>query len=130
MCFVLRHPSVRILFLVFATAGCLGCGSGGDDLNRIAVSGRVEQGGQPLASGAISFLPVEGHDGPAANGIVEDGEYYFSEENGPTPGPHRVVIQQQISGKDLSSTTAPSAPWEGEMTIPESGPFEKNFTID
>jgi hypothetical protein len=130
MCFFLRYPSARILFLVFAAAGCIGCGSGGDGLNRIAVSGRVEQGGQPLASGAINFLPVEGHDGPAANGIVEDGEYYFSEENGPIPGPHRVVIQQQISGKDLSPTTSPAAPWEEEITIPESGPLEKDFAID
>ena len=68
---VLLHPSrTRTVFVaacVCLMSGLLGCGSGGP--TRIALSGKVTQGGVPVATGAISLVPAQGHRGVAAIGL-------------------------------------------------------------
>ena len=73
---------------LFRAAPCLlsvllviGCGSE-SGLERIAVSGNVTHNGKSAGQGSISFLPAEGHTGPAANGVISGGSYSFSAENG------------------------------------------------
>jgi hypothetical protein len=56
------------------------------------VHGRVEVDGVAVAHGSISFLPAPGSSGPAANTVIVDGEYRFTEDSGPCCGPHRVLI--------------------------------------
>jgi hypothetical protein len=54
--------------------------------------GRVQVDRVSLARGSISFLPMAGNSGPAANASIVDGEYSFTKETGPCGGPHRVII--------------------------------------
>ncbi len=94
----------------------LGCGSQAG-LQRIAVYGTVSRNGKSVQQGSISFLPAEGHTGPAANGAISGGEYSFSTENGPTAGPHRVVVR-------VASLNADSK--KAKSSVPQAKPADKN----
>lgn len=73
-----------------AVVALIGC-SGGN--GRQSVSGSVTLGGQPVASGAISFRPAEGTDGPSAGGAIKDGHFTLEKANGLLPGKYTVGIQ-------------------------------------
>lgn len=80
---VRRHcltPSVVVL--VFA----LGCGS--QDPNRGEVSGIVTVNGQPAATGAVAFSPVDGQS-PTSGGKIVDGKYTVKASTGTS----RVAIR-------------------------------------
>ncbi len=81
-----------------------GCGSSTD---RRPLHGRVEIDGVAVERGLISLLPAAGNSGPAANGVIVDGEYRFTTESGPYCGPHRVLIdvdslhgEERATGQD------------------------------
>ena len=118
----------------------IGCG-GGSGPQRVAVSGKVERSGQPMWGSSISFLPAEGHDGPAATANIEEGRYAFSRDNGPTAGPHRVLIRinspsggmrAEIEGRqaDRKSLPPPGGPWQFEVDVPAESSFQKDFTLE
>jgi hypothetical protein len=63
--------------------------------------------------GSISFLPDAGHRGPAASTAIIAGEYRFDSENGPTPGPHRVIVgveQAPVGSDSVTQAPSPSSP--------------------
>jgi len=70
-------------------AGCFllfsGCGKPGP-----SVVGTVLLDGDPLPSGRIRFVPVEGTRGPDAGAVIEEGKY--SVDKGLTLGKYRVEI--------------------------------------
>jgi hypothetical protein len=70
-------------------AGCFllfsGCGKPGP-----SVIGTVLLDGDPLPSGRIRFVPVEGTRGPDAGAVIEEGKY--SVGKGLTVGKYRVEI--------------------------------------
>jgi len=66
-----------------------GCTSESD---RRPISGTVSVDGTLVARGSISFFPDRGHAGPAASTAISAGNYRFTTTNGPSAGPHRVVI--------------------------------------
>ena len=70
-------------------AGCFllfsGCGKPGP-----SVVGTVLLDGDPLPSGRIRFVPVEGTRGPDAGAVIEEGKYSVGQ--GLTPGKYRVEI--------------------------------------
>jgi hypothetical protein len=103
--------------LAFVVIG--GCDSTSD---RRAISGTVSVDGKPVEKGSIMFLPDAGHRGPSASSSILDGEYRFTIENGPTAGPHRVVV-----GVGLSSPSAgvQSSPVAAEPTAPTSSTAAK-----
>jgi hypothetical protein len=78
---------------------------------RRPVSGTVSVEGVSVLLGSISFLPEAGHRGPPASTAIVDGKYQFTTENGPTPGPHRVIVYDM-----------PSAPGPGPRAIAPSSP--------
>src|SRR5207249_3799171 len=58
---LIRSSSTQTIVVtacVCLVSGLLGCGSGGP--TRIALSGKVTQGGAPVAKGAISLVPAPG----------------------------------------------------------------------
>jgi hypothetical protein len=79
----MKAPSLRCF------AGCLllfsGCGKPGP-----SVVGTVLLDGDPLPSGRIRFVPVEGTRGPDAGAVIEEGKY--SVDKGLTLGKYRVEI--------------------------------------
>lgn len=59
---------------------------------RVAVSGVVRVGGEPLGFGTVTFEP-EDENAPVAWAPVREGAYAVPAERGPVAGPHRVVVR-------------------------------------
>jgi hypothetical protein len=101
-----------------------GCGGGdGDDLPREAVSGKVALDGQPLAEGAIQFLPEGGPDakGPTVSGgaVIKGGAYDISRAKGLTPGKYKVAITSAAPADAPAADAAPGpAPKPAAEKIP------------
>jgi hypothetical protein len=92
---------VWLLAVCFASMAAPGCSS---DSGKGRVSGTVTLDGQPLASGLIRFVPVDGRT-PTADATITDGE--FSAE---VPvGEKRVSISApKVVGKRRAYETADS----------------------
>ena len=98
-------------FLLLAVAGC---GSGGPP--RLRVVGAVTLDGQPLADGAISFLPTG--KGVAAGATIAGGHYVVEGARGPTPGEYRVEIRASAPSDKRVKSTFGEAISEMESIIP------------
>lgn len=88
-----RHCVLRRalgMLCVLAMVGGAGCGAKGPP--RAAVKGRVTLDGQPLATGAIHFVPVGQTKGPLAAAAIVNGEYSLPRSQGPVVGRVRVEI--------------------------------------
>ena len=125
---------LRTGFCLVGLSIIVGCG-GEQGPKRIVVSGKVRRGGQPMTNASISYLPEAGHSGPAATTGIIDGQYRFTSKNGPSAGPHGVVIRLGAPGKgfgkkeeDVPESGARS--WQFKADVPEEGPWEKDFTLD
>lgn len=129
-------PSWRSPILGYALSALLAAGCGGSSgSNRVVVHGKVQQAGKPLDAGTITFLPVEGHKGPSASTLIASGTFNFTQEDGPVPGPHRVQInvspnQKKLPGPPGSSAPAAKSDWNYEVTVPDQGPFERDFELE
>jgi len=86
--------------LVVALLFC-GCGGDADGFVREAVSGRVTLDGQPLAGGAIRFIPKGGDQGAASWGRVTDGAYAIAASDGPVAGEYSVAITSEGSTEPI-----------------------------
>ncbi|MBN2292516.1 MAG: hypothetical protein JXM70_08835 [Pirellulales bacterium] len=85
------------LFSLLALIGC-----GGAD-NRAGVSGKVLLDGRPVAKGTISFIPVEGTEGPTSGGDIINGEYAVTSDKGVAVGKNRVIIRSVVkSGRKIN----------------------------
>lgn len=134
---MLARPEDRALCLYAIAMLCFpGCGSSDTGPKRMEVSGTVKRGGVAVKAGGVRFLPTGDHNGPAANGAIEDGTYKFTTDDGPTAGRHRVVIHVLLSKDELMKMKAepdnegPKMQWEFEVTVPDGEPFEKDFNLD
>ncbi len=120
-----------LVWLMSAALICAGC-SKPSGPRRVNASGTVRLAGHPLPPGSISFQPEQGHSGPVANGEIVDGRYRLTTDDGPTPGPHRVVITL-APPKAVPSPNDPPRPkitrWEFTMTVPDEG-FTKDFDVE
>ena len=69
-----------------------GCGAAGPQPYHI--SGTVTYGGQPVPAGAISFIPIGGHDQDRGPGHCrfKGGRYESRRGRSPGSGPYRVLI--------------------------------------
>lgn len=68
----------------------IGCGDSG----RYRVSGRVTFDGQPVPTGAVTFLPLGGGDRDRSAGFcrIESGQFDSRGGRSPMEGRHRVMI--------------------------------------
>ena len=106
-------PFLRVMALLLAVVGC---GSGGPP--RLRVVGDVTLNGQPLADGAISFMPTG--KGVAAGATIAGGRYIVDGAKGPTPGEYRVEIRASApSGKQVKDTFGQASISEMESIIPD-----------
>ena len=71
----------------------VGCGKQ-KGLGRLPLHGKVTLANGTTVSGTISFLPAPGHAGPAATTKLAEGNYWFDGQNGPTTGPHTIIIKR------------------------------------
>jgi len=101
-----------VMALLFGVAGC-----GSDGPPRLRVVGAVTLDGQPLADGAISFIPTG--KGVAAGATIAGGRYVVEGARGPTPGEYRVEIRSSApSGKQLKDSFGQASISEMESIIP------------
>ncbi len=121
-----------LLPFTFVVAGMF-TGCGGDGPNRIPLTGIVSAPEIVGAlNGTISLLPDSGTKGPAANGLVRDGLYRFTTEDGPVPGTHRVLIDVEPErGKLDQAAEQAAAQWmfKFNITVPAEGPYEYDFEL-
>jgi hypothetical protein len=83
-----QHKHIAIVGLALLPL-LIGCGRSD---NRAEVSGTIRLNGEPLATGTISFVPMEGTTGPSSGGHIIDGEYHVPGQNGVAVGKNRVSI--------------------------------------
>jgi hypothetical protein len=86
-----------------------GCGGATDDLSRVAVSGTVTLGGEPLAQGRIQFDPASAEAKVTAGGEITDGKFSIARDQGPTPGDYRVMITSSVARKLSGADNGPGA---------------------
>lgn len=119
-----------ITWCLFVSLGLfLGCSSGGP---QGAIDGKVSFDGESIQEGVISFLPTNGTTGPASGGIIADGKYSISAEQGPVIGNHQVKI---LANRKTGKKIAPPPPATGtvdevEQYIPEKYNTQSTLTIE
>jgi hypothetical protein len=114
-----RSAGFSILMAVCALlAGC----RREDAIVRLPVRGAVSIRSGEQLSGSISFLPANGHKGPAATTTIVAGTYRFDQTNGPTAGPHRVIIKRIIPKSDMLQTRGSRNPGAPKDVPQGSGP--------
>ena len=122
---------MRAAFLSCAvTLVCLllSCSSSGP--KKAEVSGTVSFNGVEIEEGSIQFIPVEGNSGPAAGGIIKNGRYHISRDNGVTVGKNRVELKAfAYSGKKIQDPTAPPGVMTDERIQVFPPEYSDNSTV-
>lgn len=129
-----RVALVIVSFTVIS-GSLVGCGS--SEPQRIPGGGRVTRGGNDVTEYSLSFLPDRSVKGSAAATTITGGVYEFSLKTGPTtPGLYHVVIQEpgiRIPKNERMNGNAKDPPpprrWEFDYTVPDDGPFTKDFEL-
>ena len=131
-----------LLAVVALTILAAGCGKAGP--SRLSVYGYVAYaGGQPF-NGSITFLPAAGVLGPAAGTGVSNGYYRFDSTNGPTAGPHSVILRKIVPREGaLSSLRQKNRPpivganapgdkieWKKSAEVRNDGPYQFDFKLE
>jgi hypothetical protein len=139
-----RQKPLGARWLVLALVPVLGCGGSGG-VPRLAVYGTVAHPSGDKIDGLISFVPDQGRTGPSAVGSIVKGAYQFDKTNGPTSGPHRVIVTR-TGGKEMAVKPAgaakrppkgpksavaagPLGPWTFSRDIPENGPYQIDLQL-
>jgi hypothetical protein len=131
------------LTLVLAAA-LIGC-SRSSGVERLPVYGTVSDPSGEKISGSISFVPDQGRPGPGASASLIQGEYRFDTTNGPTAGPHRVIVTRTTmkdppgkqagspkgppAGKQNANARSPNAPWTLSADVPAKGPYKIDLKL-
>jgi hypothetical protein len=85
-------PPLRSLLITFAFAALVVTTGCKPAEHRSRVSGSVKLDGEPLAQGAIKFVPMPGVTGVVTGTDIKDGQYELPANIGTSPGQHRVEI--------------------------------------
>ncbi|ODA36683.1 hypothetical protein A6X21_15730 [Planctopirus hydrillae] len=83
-----------LILLFFGVLSFKGCGQ--NDVGRQPISGSILFDGTPMNEGTVRFIPDGQTKGPAAYGIIQDGFYEISHQEGVIPGTYRVEIEKKI----------------------------------
>jgi len=116
------HCPVLSFAVLVCTFGC-----GGQDPNRGEVSGIVTINGQPAATGAVAFSPVDGQS-PTSGGKIVDGKYTVKASTGTS----RVAIRvpKVVGQRKLYNT--PDSPVQPlmEETLPAEYNDRTTLTLE
>ncbi len=131
------HRSIVVCTLLGLALLVSGCGRG-KGLQRIPLHGTVRLSNGEKISGSISFVPVKGQAGPAANTKLAEGSYTFDRSNGPTAGPHCVFVKRVDPGSRIprlppaNQKPVPNAKaeWTQNAEISDDGQYLLNLTLE
>jgi hypothetical protein len=106
------------------------CGCGSVDSDRLAIKGNVTLGGEPLAGGSISFVPLNA-DGISAAGMIVSGQFTIPHADGPSPGEFRVeILYFAETGRMVADTDAPGQQMaETRQVVPAKYNFESTLKV-
>lgn len=108
-----------------------GCG-GNDGPPRIPLSGQIiTEGFSGPVNGSIAILPDGETKGPAANGLVQDGQFSFTTDDGPVAGSHRIIIDIEPPRGKMDDGDNASLQWKFEFQtdVPAAAPYKKDFKL-
>lgn len=104
-----RRTNIATAMLAMACLVLVGCGS--NTLPAKAVFGSVTCDGQPVPTGQVTFMPIEGTPGPNTAALIVDGQYRITARGGVALGKHRVCVDarkktgRQVQGYNGHETT-------------------------
>lgn len=106
--------TLRMTFSTVLLCGLMasvsGCGESGP--HTIHVTGKVDLEGEPLDTGDITFMPLDGK-GSAVTAKVTDGKYALDI----VPGKKRVqIVSQKVSGQTPARPGEPDSPMIDQIT--------------
>ena len=118
-----RIMSVAILL---ATLVLSGCSDGGDEPERVVVSGKVTWQKNEVKDGIIRFIC---DSGPSAQGPIRDGSYLIDYKGGVPVGNCRVEVEgfEEQDIKDSGSTLIAMPKKVGIQIIPQQ--FNRESTL-
>lgn len=136
---------MRLIVALAIVVNCLGCGENGP--KRLPVTGSLK--GAEGRKGTLTFLPTGDTKGPSATTSIVDGNYTFTESNGPAVGKYNVIVKlqmvkasaedaeiivgpkgQKISTSDISdSKPVYEAEKNTEVTVLDSEPYKLDITL-
>ncbi|MFG0262301.1 MAG: hypothetical protein ACF788_07915 [Novipirellula sp. JB048] len=140
-----------LTLFAFTSALWIGCGGRlSDDPPRVVVFGTVTYDGEPIQSGEIRFVPLEGTQAPTAGGLITDGKYRIDQKGGVPVGDFivRIMGYQSLAASD--SDEIPGVPHDDPLagrkqflppryseqdsqltlTTIAGEPMEQNFQLD
>ncbi|WP_406699057.1 hypothetical protein V5E97_09275 [Singulisphaera sp. Ch08] len=107
---MLRRALVFRSLSIAISVAAFGCGGAADGPPREPVYGAVTFDGKPLEKGLITFTPANGGE-LVVSGLILDGQFSLTREEGPGLGPHRVDIwSKQATGRILPNPDDPGNP--------------------
>ncbi len=117
----------RIGLILCASLFANGCGQP----NRASITGTVSLDGQPVEAGRITFVPIEGTQGPPASSPIEKGAFSIAPMRGLISGVYRVEIrsQRKTGRKIYPGTPAPEGTLVDEMTEAVPQRYNKRSTL-
>ena len=119
--------AVTFLFLCLSLTAFAGCG-GGDNFNRIDVTGEVTFNELPLPSGQVIFTTTDGKSSARSLAIVKDGKFATAPGAGPSKGNYHisVVIPGDTTGEGDDADETILGTYTERATISEA---ETHFTF-
>jgi hypothetical protein len=115
------------LLIILVMAAAIGCGK---PENRAEISGTVRVNGQLLVSGAISFRPTEGTQGPSSGAQIVDGAYHVPQTMGVAVGKNLVcVVSPTLTGRKIDSGGGLIVD-EGVQTIPPKYNYSSDLVCE
>lgn len=116
--------NIRFSIAVLSLAVFCGC-QDSSDVQRFDVQGTVTFDGKPVPAGTIMLTPSPGNTGPGGYAEIRDGKFDTAEGGqGPTGGPHHVVIQgydgKTNPANELPMGSALFDPYETDVNLPDA----------
>jgi hypothetical protein len=105
------------------------CGCGPTGPPRTIVSGTVNYQGQPVAQGAIRFVPSGDTQGPSCAAVIENGKYEARSNGGVIVGTNRVEITAVRPRKDPAGRDIVAMEGAGVQYIPEKYNRASTLTV-
>jgi hypothetical protein len=105
-------------------------------LKRLPVHGAITMASGEHLNGSITFIPTKGQSGPSATATVEEGKYQFNRNDGPTEGPHNVVVRRVVTHEAMLKAVAAKKPnrkngaeWTRTADVKDDGQFLQDFAL-
>jgi hypothetical protein len=128
------RPFAVLILLGLLSLHC-GC-SRESPVNRLPVHGTVTMASGERLNGSITFVPAQGQSGPSATTKLDEGKYEFDRTNGPTAGPHTVIMKRVVSrAASLKAIAAKQrsrdnrAQWTLEADVVDNGQYLQDFSL-